>query len=195
MLFRSLTAQNDIFNGAAATGALNLDGGAGNDSLTGGSGNDLLIGGTGSDTLRGGIGADTLLGGNDADVFFVDVGDSVDGGGGGVDSDTLDLRNWGKALTDISYDPLNHENGVVTFYDAFGGIIGTMSFQNIENVIPCFTPGTMIATDRGPVAVEKLRVGDRVLSRDNGYQALRWVGSRRIDAGQLAANQIGRAHV
>ena len=184
----TLTAQNDTLIGSGDTTGLNVDAGAGNDSLLGGSGNDGLTGGTGADTLSGGIGADTLLGGDDADVFRVDVGDSVDGGegaGSGTDADTLDLRNWGKALTDIAYDPLNHENGVVTFYDAFGGIIGTMAFQNVENVIPCFTPGTMIATDRGPVAVEKLAVDDRVLTRDTGYQRLRWVGSKAIDAARL----------
>ena len=183
-----LTAQNDLFNGTAATGALILDGGAGADSLIGGSANDSLTGGTGHDTLNGGLGADLLLGGDDADVFFVDVGDTVYGGAGGADLDTLDLRNWGKARTDIVYDPGSPENGTVTFYDPFGVFLGTMRFENIENVIPCFTPGTTIDTNRGAVAVEDLVVGDWVLTRDNGFQAVRWAGAKRLAAADLQAN-------
>ena len=37
---------------------------------------------------------------------------------------------------------------------------------------PCFTPGTLILTDRGYVAVEDLRVGDAVRTRDAGVQRL-----------------------
>ncbi|MEO3416430.1 Hint domain-containing protein [Roseovarius sp. CAU 1744] len=46
--------------------------------------------------------------------------------------------------------------------------------------ITCFTPGTGIATQNGLIPVESLRVGDRVLTRDHGYQPLRWLGTRQI---------------
>ncbi len=37
-------------------------------------------------------------------------------------------------------------------------------------------------TDRGPVAVENLAVGDRVRSaRDGGSATIRWIGHRRVD--------------
>lgn len=52
----------------------------------------------------------------------------------------------------------------------------------------CFTPGTLIATPRGEVPVETLRPGDRVITRDNGIQEIRWVGLRRLDRAALAAN-------
>lgn len=51
---------------------------------------------------------------------------------------------------------------------------------------PCFTAGTEIATHRGPVPIEDLRAGDRVLTRDNGYRPIRWIGARRFDAAVLA---------
>ncbi|AUM75662.1 hemolysin [Paracoccus jeotgali] len=52
-------------------------------------------------------------------------------------------------------------------------------------IAPCFTPGTMIATDQGEVAVEDLVAGDRVWTRDRGYQPISWIGSRRLNAAAL----------
>ena len=51
---------------------------------------------------------------------------------------------------------------------------------------PCFTADTEIATNRGAVRIEDLRVGDLVLTRDNGYRPIRWIGARRFDAALLA---------
>nr|WP_228028434.1 Hint domain-containing protein [Donghicola mangrovi] len=42
--------------------------------------------------------------------------------------------------------------------------------------VPCFTPGTRIATRQGPIAVEDLRTGDLLLTRDNGFCPVLWVG-------------------
>jgi hypothetical protein len=53
--------------------------------------------------------------------------------------------------------------------------------------VPCFTPGTAIATPRGERAIEELAVGDRVVTRDNGIQEIRWIGRKTLDHGQLAA--------
>jgi hypothetical protein len=128
-----------------------------------------------------------MTGGDGRDVFFGgNVGDVVDGEEGGDDYDTLDLR--GSGPLNITYDPTNAENGTVEFFNADGTSKGTMSFVNIENVIPCFTPGTMIATPRGEVPVEYLRAGDKVITRDNGLQEIRWTGSKAMNWADLAAN-------
>jgi len=67
----------------------------------------------------------------------------------------------------------------------------TVNHENMAtedlNTTPCFTPGTLIETDQGPVPVETLTVGLKVLTRDNGYQTIRWVGSKHIDGRELAA--------
>ena len=55
------------------------------------------------------------------------------------------------------------------------------------NFVPCFTPGTMIATKRGLRPVEDLRPGDRVITRDNGLQELLWVGQRDVPRHWLTA--------
>lgn len=61
---------------------------------------------------------------------------------------------------------------------------GDMSYSG--NAAPCFTPGTMIEGDNGAVAVETLKVGDLVMTKDHGMQPVRWVGSRHITATLLA---------
>ncbi len=52
-------------------------------------------------------------------------------------------------------------------------------------VSPCFTPGSLIATDRGWRAVETLRRGDRVVTRDNGLKRIAWAGRRELSYGDL----------
>lgn len=54
--------------------------------------------------------------------------------------------------------------------------------------LSCFTAGTMIDVLGGRKAVEDLRVGDMVLTRDNGYLPLAWTGSRVVDVDELAGN-------
>jgi Ca2+-binding RTX toxin-like protein len=161
-------------------------GGVGNDSIDGGIDNDTVIGGLGNDTIIGGQGLDSLTGGADRDVFVGGSGgDVVDGSESGDDFDTLDLRGAGPLS--IVYAADNPENGTVTFLDADGNPAGTMDFVNIENVIPCFTPGTMIATPRGEVPVETLQAGDKIVTRDNGLQEIRWIGQRALSWTDMAS--------
>ena len=51
--------------------------------------------------------------------------------------------------------------------------------------VPCFTPGTLIATPRGERRVEELREGDRIITRDNGIQEIRWVGRKTMAGREL----------
>jgi Hint domain len=55
-------------------------------------------------------------------------------------------------------------------------------------VIACFTPGTKIATIKGETLVENLVAGDKVITRDNGIQDLRWIGQKKIDWRIMTAN-------
>ncbi|MEM9967930.1 MAG: Hint domain-containing protein [Pseudomonadota bacterium] len=45
----------------------------------------------------------------------------------------------------------------------------------------CFTAGTLIETEAGFKAVEALEVGDMVLTRDDGYQPVSWIGARKVN--------------
>ena len=160
---------------------------AGNDSVEGGAGNGTLYGGAGNDSFVGGSGADSPFGGDDRDTFFGGAGDCIDGGEGGHDDDVPDLTAYGFAATNFLYYPLNHENGTVKFLDATGHVTGTLNFSHIEKVIACFTPGTLVLTAYGKVAVEDLMVDDLVLTGDNGFQPIRWFGRRDPSAAKLAA--------
>nr|WP_303966743.1 Hint domain-containing protein [Donghicola eburneus] len=187
-----------------------VDAGAGNDLVFGSDDADTILGGDGDDTIDGGIDADSIeggagddlinlglpldahadyaSGGDDRDTFTgVGAGDTVDGGTGGDDFDTLDLTGLGKwqfnnVTTDADGDSTS---GEVNFLDSLGNVTGTLKFDEIEKIIPCFTPGTVIATPMGERLVEELQVGDRVITRDNGIQRIRWVGAKNVTSQDL----------
>ena len=46
---------------------------------------------------------------------------------------------------------------------------------------PCYAKGTLISTDKGLVAVEKLKVGDHVLTIDGDHAPIIWLGHRRVN--------------
>ncbi|SMY05975.1 Hint domain-containing protein [Flavimaricola marinus] len=58
--------------------------------------------------------------------------------------------------------------------DAPGGVI-------------CFTPGTMIMTEDGPLPVEHVGEGTRIQTKDNGCEEVLWTGYRRITGARLYA--------
>lgn len=200
---------NDTLFGDAGNDTLVGNDGA--DSLNGGSGADSLSGGTGSDTLNGGDGSDTLTGGAGADTFIADgtadlitdfdtttgIGDADQTNNDFVDlsafyNDTT-LAAWNAANPGQTYsnplawmradlgDGVLDEAGRLVIQD--GGVVvdgASLTFEN-TNII-CFAAGTPITTITGEVAVECLRVGDRVLTVDNGFQTVRWVGRRKVPA-------------
>jgi hypothetical protein len=192
-----------------------LEGGAGVDSLDGGSGNDTLIGGDGPDILTGGSGNDSILsdgldavfGGADADTITIQPENdllfgtvvNVDGGLTGDDNDTLDLSaliadGWSISsfirLPDLGNVPILPTGnpgftGNVTLVK--DGNFYTINYTDIENFAICFTPGTQIATAKGRRNVETLKVGDQVVTRDNGLQEIAWIGQRTLSQIDLMA--------
>ncbi|MFK7943947.1 MAG: Hint domain-containing protein [Paracoccaceae bacterium] len=164
-------------------------GGLGDDSLDGGDGNDTLEGGSGNDTIDGGLGNDTLDGGTGDDVFTVgpDTGDdSIVGGQGApeTDGDTIDVSavppGGSFVVVPDAADPQG-DAGQIFILDDQGDTVSTITFDEIENIV-CFTRGTMVQTPSGEVAIEDLSEGDMVMTRDNGAQALRWIGSQTVNA-------------
>jgi len=184
-----------------------IDGGLGNDTIRGGAGNDIINGGDGNDEIRGGDGADTLSGGDGGDLFIdVSDGDIIDGGSGDPATDFDVLNLTGLLQPGGSYvienavpdtDPLDAiddgspndgQDGTVVFRDAGGVETARINFTNIESIVPCFTPGTLIATAKGQIRVEDLKPGDRVITRDNGLQEIAWVGQKHLTQKDFVTN-------
>lgn len=168
----------------------------GNDTLTAGAGYDQLFGGEGNDTLYGGGENDVLSGGNGADTIVVNsIGTTsnpnnttVDGGGDGdaTDQDTLDVSwyidNGYRIVHEVQNpdDDGNGFSGQITFYNEENGQTANINYTDIEEFVICFTPGTAIATPKGEVAAETLKEGDKVFTRDNGVQEIRWIGQKDV---------------
>jgi hypothetical protein len=63
-----------------------------------------------------------------------------------------------------------------------------ITYYTVEGSVVCFTAGTLIRTRTGDVAVDHLRVGNEVLTRDRGYRPIRWIGSCKLDCSDLGAD-------
>ena len=140
---------NDLIFGQG--GNDNIFGEDGNDRLFGGGGSDSVDGGAGKDVLIGGGGADVLSGGDDADKFRASSagqadGDVVDGGAGGDDNDTLDLRGAGqiRIVSQVADSNGNGTDGVIEIVDAAGATRATVAYSEIERILSdgIFDPGT-----------------------------------------------------
>jgi LmbE family N-acetylglucosaminyl deacetylase len=73
-----------------------------------------------------------------------------------------------------TFSTLDFVSETVATGDGHSAMIGSAGGDSL--VVPCFTPGTLIATAKGECRVEDLVVGDRVITRDNGMQQIRWLG-------------------
>ncbi|WP_189640226.1 Hint domain-containing protein, partial [Paramylibacter ulvae] len=197
---------NDVINGG--DGADTITGDDGDDTIDAGGDDDTIAVG-GGDSATGNAGDDIFTidpsqtDNTPGDDVITIVGGETgeEGSGDGLDGDTtndnglndlgtgsgdvLDLRDLfaDGTLTsgDIIYAGGDNEAGSFTFVDDEGDNV-TVNFSEIENVLVCFARGTMIRTETGEKAIEDLVTGDRVVTRDNGVQELRWIGSRTVSA-------------
>lgn len=101
----------------------------------------------------------------------------------------------GDRVTVVDSASVQQVGNTVTFYGSLGILQpiasydipagATYSYNNATDTLtfltPCFVRGTLIATPEGQIAVERLKVGDLILSLNNGPVAVKWIGSRAID--------------
>jgi hypothetical protein len=196
-----------VFGGADAdvivggSGNDTLDGGTGDDTLEGGTGNDLLTGGDDDDLFvyTAGDGIDTI-----SDFNVGNTGTLTDGDR--ANNDFVDLSAYYDDIWELTADYrddgiLNQSNdgiGGADYSDntqfGDGGLVFTngvasTSFFNVENTgVVCFVSGTNILTETGERPIDTLRVGDRIVTQDNGVQVLRWIGRRSVSQHDLARN-------
>lgn len=199
----------NIIDGGAGNDT--IDGKGADDTLIGGSGDDSIIGGTGDDEITGGTGNDTIVyaigDGHDTITDFNtgNTGTLLDGDN--TNNDFINLSAFYDNLSELYADQaddgvLNQSNatdskGRSTDYsdNSEFGADDSLTFQSAsadnssftqENTgVVCFNTGTAILTPGGNVLIDDLSVGDLVITMDNGPQAIRWIGTRKISHAQL----------
>lgn len=57
---------------------------------------------------------------------------------------------------------------------------------------PCFTTNCLIETDRGHRMIQDLRPGDKIQTRDNGFQSVRWIYRKDMNAQYFIDNPWSR---
>lgn len=62
------------------------------------------------------------------------------------------------------------------------GTFNTDGAVSYSSLVQCFVRGTLIETINGPRPIEALTISERVRTLDNGFQPIRWIGSRRVPA-------------
>ncbi|AWD23691.1 Hint domain-containing protein [Fuscovulum blasticum] len=201
-----------IYSGSEAD---SVYGGLGDDTLDGGADNDTLSGGAGSNNLTGGSGDDRFIieGGAADSVFLSDFGAGETAGANTTqtDNDFVDLTPWYNASTlalynstygtsftnplqAMQHDAATSTPGTLDFIAFQGGptvtftLVGSGVMNTEHTGVICFARGTLIETNRGPMPIEKLRHGTLVATLDQGFQPVRWIGSRRIGAEEMQAN-------
>jgi len=143
--------------------------------------------------LKRGAPADQSIGFKSGVLVVDDLADTLAQIGGFTTGDTIEVNG-------VAADGKNFAAGVLTLTSG-GSPVGTLPFTGGYvtgdfNVVaqgttateityvgppPCYAAGTRIATDRGPVPVERLRPGDRVVSAFGGTVPVLWVGRRHVD--------------
>ena len=110
----------------------------------------------------------------------------------------------GAMIKETYNTPTGFDNGTLVFSGPFKSITiidtsvsgdgnGVTHNMNVSTTAaaapaPCFTTGTMIETSNGQVAVENLKVGDKVRTKGNGMQVVRWIGRTAITPKAEAIN-------
>jgi hypothetical protein len=196
---------NDVVDGGNDNDVIN--GGTGDDSIDGGAGDDALTGGDGDDTFvyTSGQGADTIT------DFGNDTGDALDGDATNNDFvDLTDFYNASTlaAVNAVGTDSFTTELGMLKADQADGTLDGNINGTDYSAIIAginlrlelggtavasteltaettgviCFGAGTLITTKRGAIPIELLLPDDRILTMDNGYKPVRWLGNRTVRA-------------
>ena len=62
--------------------------------------------------------------------------------------------------------------------------------RSVETSATCYCPGTMILTDAGEIAIEKLAIGDKVATLHGPARAIKWIGRRSYEGRFIAGEPL-----
>jgi len=97
------------------------------------------------------------------------------------------IAGTGLVLSNATASETLHITGSLTAADLTVTQSGTTVL--VTDTAPCFCAGTRIATGRGQIPVERLRVGDLVRTATNGFRPVRWIGTRSYDGRFITGNR------
>ncbi len=120
----------------------------------------------------------------DSFTFFYD--DTITIGGGTETVKTFQLTIGGTTRSFVMSDNAS------TIPGAGVGVGFTLnSYSNYTPLnytsLPCFARGTRIRTPHGEKPIQDIKAGDMVLTQDEGYQPVRWIGSTSLSQRDLIA--------
>jgi hypothetical protein len=94
------------------------------------------------------------------------------------------IQNFPSHLTPYSaYSGPGYDHAVFTATPNIGlnNTTITLSGESFDFLTTCFRAGTRIATERGEIPVERLKIGDQVLTHFEASRPVVWLGHRTID--------------
>lgn len=183
-----------------------ISGLAGNDTISGNDGNDVFIetAGDGTDTITDfNVGNTGSIDDNDqTNNDFVDLetfynsdrvfdvnaaGGNFENALGMLRADAADGRIDGN-IGGVDYSAQIGDVDLILQDGTGGTVTGTdLTFDNTN--VMCFLKETLVSTTSSrSVLIEDLEEHDAVLTHDGTIATIRWIGSRRFDAVDLAAN-------
>ena len=93
-----------------------------------------------------------------------------------VNTNTLEVSRAGNPAIYLTLNPSQSFTGATFNYATQGG-----NALITADDLACFAEGSRIETANGPVAVQDLRVGDRIRTASGALCPMTWIGWRRID--------------
>lgn len=161
--------------GSTAVSTLELASGAGTGTLTGIGSQIINFGSIAFDA-----GAQWLLAGSG--IGFAS-GETISGFAQG---DTIQLTGLDETIQSYAGGTLTLGGNQTLTLDlpgtfAAGDLLATQVTAGTDITVSCFAAGTRLQAVRGKVRVERLRVGDRVVTASGTLRPIRWIGHRTIE--------------
>jgi hypothetical protein len=126
-----------------------------------------------------------------ADLHLLASGNSVSRAGVGAEAFAEQGPDAVRELR-LAFRGFDQIDGTITARTAGGAALFDGDTREFSGLIPCFTPDSRVATERGLCAVRDLTQGTRVVTRDNGLQRVLWIGQRRFGWRALGLNPLLR---
>ncbi|HEY0909633.1 MAG TPA: Hint domain-containing protein [Bradyrhizobium sp.] len=96
-----------------------------------------------------------------------------------VDITGASIAEQGDASNALSHahDDTSYQQVADSYVQDLAATLSQDDLTATDNVA-CYCPGTLIATDRGEVAVEDLKIGDGVVVMSGALRPIKWIGTR-----------------